>query len=302
MSVTLDIDNYSHVHEKFRHIVSQSDEARLAFLDEPRWVSYDAADALLSTLDGLMHYPKRPRMPNLLIVGDSNNGKTTIVRRFHQQHASSYTDSDVRSVVPVLLAEAPTTASEKGLYTNIIHRFAVPYRPKDSIDSLRYQAMYLLNEFQVSMLMIDEFHSMLSGTARQQRQIMNAIKMLCNELQIPIIGIGTKDAMRVLHTDPQHASRFDVFELPVWTLNKEFQKLLYRFEATLPLKKASQLHRPELSSQLHMISEGNLGNLHRLLVQCAKDAITSGEEQITEKIIKVNSWLQPTKGLRHIMR
>ena len=70
------------------------------------------------------------------------------------------------------------------------------------------------------MLIIDEFHSLLVGTPRLQRQVMNAIKMLCNELQIPIVDVGTKDAIRVLHTYPQHASRFDVAELPTWKLDQ----------------------------------------------------------------------------------
>lgn len=106
----------------------------------------------------------------------------------------------------------------------------------------------------VKMLIIDEFHSLLVGTPRLQRQVMNAIKMLCNELQIPIVGVGTKDAIRVMHTDPQHASRFDVAELSVWKLNKEFQKLIFQFETILPLKKPSLLHKPELATKIHTIS------------------------------------------------
>ena len=81
------------------------------------------------------------------------------------------------------------------------------------------------------MLIIDEFYSLLVGTPRLQRQVMNAIKMLCNELQIPIVGVGTKDAIRVLHTHPQHASRFDVAELPTWKLDQviDWQSWLGRF-------------------------------------------------------------------------
>ncbi|BCO27332.1 hypothetical protein MIZ03_2220 [Rhodoferax lithotrophicus] len=67
---------------------------------------------------------------------------------------------------------------------------------------------------------------------------MNAIKLLCNELAIPIVGVGTREAVRVLHTDPQHASRFEVMNLPLWELNKEFQQLLVGFEKVLPLKKS----------------------------------------------------------------
>lgn len=96
---------------------------------------------------------------------------------------------------------------------------------------------------------------------------------MCGELAIPIVGVGTREAVRVLHTDPQHASRFDVVALPMWELNQDFQRLLAGFEKVLPLQKPSRLHQPELASRLHTISGGNLGDLHRLLVVCATDAI-----------------------------
>lgn len=131
------------------------------------------------------------------------------------------------------------------------------------------------------MLIIDEFYSLLVGTPRLQRQVMNAIKMLCNELRIPIVGVGTKDAIRVLHTYPQHASRFDVAELPTWKLDKDFQKLRFQFQDILPLKKCSNLQSPELTTKIHTISGGNLGNVHRLLTACAVKAITTRTEQIT---------------------
>ena len=153
----------------------------------------------------------------------------------------------------------------------------------------------------MKILAIDEFHSLLTGSAIKQREVMNAIKLLCNELAIPIVGVGTRDAVRVLHTDPQHASRFDVVQLPRWELNKQFQSLLVDFESVLPLKRPSQLHKRELAKLLYSISEGNLGNLHRLVTQCAGDAIRIGQEQITQEIIKGNKWLQPTRGIREVM-
>jgi len=116
---------------------------------------------------------------------------------------------------------------------------------------------------------------------------MNAIKLLCNELMIPIVGVGTRDAVRILHTDPQHASRFDMVTLPNWKLDKDFQSLLAGFEKVLPLKCSSRIHEPEKATLLHTISDGNLGNLHRLLVECAKVAITSGKEIIDVTTIKI---------------
>ena len=247
---------YEYVHEKFRHLVTASNQERIEFLDEPRWVGYPVANKIIDNLVSLMHKPKRPRMLNLLVVGDSNNGKTTLIRHFYNLHGTPFVDSKADGNCPIILAEAPPSANEKELYISLLERFYIPYRATDSIAKLRYQTIHLFREFKVKMLIIDEFHSLLVGTPRQQRQVMNAIKMLCNELLIPIVGVGTRDAIRVLHTDPQHASRFDVAELPTWKLDKEFQKLLFQFQGILPLKKCSNLQSPELATKIHTISGG----------------------------------------------
>lgn len=293
--------SYEHIHPDFRHIMGLSDKERIQFMDQPRWISYRTAQQILDTLQGLMHKPQRPRMPNLLIVGDPNNGKTTVVRRFRDLCGQGYVDENADPVKPVILAESPPSADEKGLYISILERFFTPYRASDSTAKLRYQVVHLLRLCHTKILIIDEFHSLLTGSAIKQREVMNALKLLCNELAIPIVGVGSREAVRVLHTDPQHASRFDVITLPTWELNQDFQKLLAGFEKILPLKKASRLHQPELATLLHIISEGNTGNLHRLLVECAIEAIKSGDEQIDKSIIESKSWLRPTRGIREVV-
>jgi len=290
-----------HIHPDFRHIAGLSVQERLDFLDQPRWIGYKTAQQILETLVALMNKPVRPRMPNLLIVGESNNGKTTIIRRFCDQYGEGSIDEQAEPVKPVVLAEAPPSADEKGLYISILERFFVPYRPSDAVSKLRYQVVHLCRTCRVRMLIVDEFHSLLTGSAIKQREVMNAIKLLCNELAIPIVGVGTREAVRVLHTDPQHASRFDVVSVPLWELNQDFQRLLAGFEKVLPLKQPSRIHEPELASRLHMISEGNLGNLHRLLTECASEAIKSGSERIDKAIIESKSWMRPTRGIRELV-
>lgn len=292
--------NFEHVHPDFRHILGMSDKDRLAFMDEPRWIAYPLANRVLDTLRGLMDKPARPRMPNLLIVGESNNGKTTVIRRFQDLHGQGYVNDDSEPVKPVIIAEAPPTADEKSLYISILERFFTPYRASDPPAKLRYQVIHLLRLCHTRILVIDEFHSLLTGSAIKQREVMNAIKLLCNELAIPIIGVGTREAVRVLHTDPQHASRFDVISLPLWELNQDFQRLLAGFEKILPLKNPSRLHQPELASALHTISGGNIGDLHRLVVECARTAIEKGKEQIDKDIVERNAWVRPTRGIREV--
>ncbi len=290
---------YDHIHKTFRHIAFLPDSERIEFIDTPRWIGYSRANQVLEVMQDLMNKVKQHRMPNLLLIGDSNNGKTTIIQDFAERFGESYSDEHL--VIPVCLIQAPPSANEKDLYISLIDSFALPYRSSDSAGVLRAQVVHTLRETHVKILIIDEVHSMLTGTARQQRLIMNAIKYLCNALQLPIVLSGTKDAVRILHTDPQHASRFDVAELPVWQNDKEFKRLVGSFEKILPLKKPSNLTETSILNLIYSISGGNIGNVKRLINECAIEAIKSGEESITIKMIEDKSWLRPTKGLRKII-
>lgn len=292
---------YTHLGERAKGVIHLDSADRIRFLGEPCWIGYDRATAILKRLRELANHPSHTRVPNLLIVGEPANGKTTIVSHFNETDGTSHQDAKGDPVRPVILAEAPPSAEEKALYISILERFWMPYRASETVVRLRYQVVHLMRTCQVRILIIDELHSMLTGTGLKQREVMNALKLLCNELRIPIIGVGTRDAVRILHTDPQHASRFDVVSLPVWKIDAEFQRLLVSFERVLPLRLPSQLHAPEFARKLHFVSEGNIGNLSRLLATCARAAIENGDERITPELVDKHAWIRARDGIREII-
>lgn len=272
----------------------KSDLDRIGFMDYPRWIEYRAGSALLDILDGLLRKPARPRMPNLMVIGDSNSGKTTVIRRFKDFSGKPYVSDDATSIRPVIYVEIHKP-DERELYTAILSQFWAPHNPAAPLAKLRHQAIHLLRKSQTRMLIIDEAHTIINGSPARRMDTMNELKMLGNVLSIPLVLVGTRNAASLLVLDSQYASRYELVSLPAWTANSEFQGFLKSFESILPLKKASRLYSPELTTLIHEISGGNTGNVEYLLRECAKEAIKKGSEVIDRKLLEKNKCMRPTR-------
>jgi len=295
-------NEFKHIHKDYRHHALADDHSRIQFLREPLWINYPKTVEIIELLQRLLDQPKKPRMQSLLLIGESNIGKTSLIQQFITNNKDYSEEDDFEEshlIKPVIYAQFPASGDEKGLYIAIIEQFWTPFRATESAVRLRHQAIHLLRECQVKMIILDEVHNLLGSTAAKQRILMNVLKNLSNDLLIPIVGVGTKDAAMILHSDPQHASRFDVVNLPRWELDKVFLALLLSFEKKLPLRKPSMLKSREKATALFAICRGNLGDLHRLLIECAICAIKEETEEITLDIINKHNWLKLTDGIRN---
>ncbi|MFD2640820.1 TniB family NTP-binding protein [Pseudomonas japonica] len=285
--------DYLHIAPKFRDVMFKSDDERILFLDSPRWIHYRAGAALLDILDGLLRKPTRPRMPNLFAVGASNSGKTTILHRFMDSSGQSYISDDATSVRPVICVEIHKP-DERELYNAILSEFWAPHNPTAPLSKLRHQAMHMMREARVRMLIVDEAHTINNGSPAKRMDTMNELKMLGNVMSISLVLVGTRTALQLLVLDAQYASRFKVVSLPAWSANAEFQGFLKSFESVLPLKNPSKIYSPELATLIHAISDGNTGNVEYLLRECAKEAIRNGSEVIDRKLLEKNRCMRPT--------
>lgn len=298
------MDNYSHLEHHILEIMQLSDNERINFLFTDRWIGYKRAIEILNALTDLLKRPRRIRPECILILGDSNMGKTTIIHEFAKQHytkTETDIDMDLLSVLkPVIPIIAPAKANVKELYVNILKHFFVPFRVTDPEVKLKNQAIHLMRKYGTKMLIIDEFHHCVTGSTKMTPEVMNSIKILSSELSLNIVGVGTREARTVVNTDEQITSRFTFYNLPKWELNQDFLRLLLSYIKLLPLKKRSDLTSQKMATILFEISGGNFGDLNRLLIECAKEAIETGQEEITYEIVKKFKWLKPTDGLREI--
>ena len=91
-----------HLSENTRKFTeSATDEQRIKHVKEFRWIGYSDSIKILKKMDDLMDYPKSSRMPNLLLVGDSNNGKTAILKRMYDLHKTKldYVTKDGEAII-----------------------------------------------------------------------------------------------------------------------------------------------------------------------------------------------------------
>jgi hypothetical protein len=282
--------------ETLRPVLELPADDRIRHLrQQPHWIGYTHSKRILEKLEDLFHYPRVDRMPNLLIVGETNNGKTMIASRFQRQHPDGG-----GHVVPVLLIQAPPSPDESRFYGAILDALGVPFKPRGYVEEKQYKVLQLLQTIQLRVLIIDEIHHILAGHIAKQRHFLNVLKYLGNELKIPLVGVGTMDALRAIQTDPQMVNRFEPVALPRWEMNRDFQMLLASFERILPLRERSLLAEPKMAAKLLALSEGTIGDLFALLVAATVRAIRSGAERIDEALLAKIDWIAPSARRRAI--
>ncbi len=237
-------------------------------------------------------------MPNLLIVGETNNGKTALLTRFLAQHRPQAGSDETAASIPVVAVQAPPSPDERRFYQAILAKVFAPFRPSKTAGNLQFEVVQLLSAVGVKMLVIDEVHHVLAGPMLKQRHFLNVIKFLGNELQIPIVAVGTHDAFNAIQTDPQLSNRFEPALLPRWSMNEGYLRLLASFEVALPLLRPSALTEATSAQKILGLTEGTIGEISALLTRAALNAIEFGSEQITNATLDTCGYTSPRERRR----
>lgn len=291
---------YPHLHDSARIYASESSEARIRHIRSERWITYARAEYALSQLDDLLTFPKRTRMPNLLLVGPTNNGKTMILEKFRRLHpptAASATEHGT-ACVPVLMVQMPAAPDESRFFGAIIKELGLPHLLPARAGKRQDEAVRLLQETGVSLLIIDEVQNILSGARLHQRRLLNLLRWLGNELQIPLVAAGTAEALHAVQSDDQLANRFEPLVLPRWTDGAQYRQLLSTLDVLLPLREPSHLARPALARKILASAEGILGEVLTIVTRAATRAISSGTEAITMQVIDEMDFIPPSQRRR----
>jgi hypothetical protein len=300
--IVAEAPDLDHLLPTVRHTALLPASERMQRVRAERWIGYPKAHDALAKLEQLCTHPTRQRMPNVLLVGPTNNGKTMIIEKFRRLHPSVLmADSDAEDL-PIVCVQMPSEPTVTRFYALLLYSMHAPPRPRARVDALETLALRIMRRTRVRMLVIDELHNILAGSPTRQREFLALLRFLGNELRIPIVGVGTKEAYLAIRSDDQLENRFEPFVLPLWQENQESASPLASFLAVLPLRRRSDAAVLSLLRYILDKTEGTIGEIATLLTRAAVLAIETGEECIHRELLLAVDYDSPTERRRAFER
>jgi len=285
----------AHLRPEIRDLARLPVPERLARVPANRWIGYSRASQAVALLEHLLaHEPGRVRPRNLLVVGPTNNGKTVIAEHFLRMHPQHPSEDGELEVIPMLLVQMPPSPTIGRLYAAVLSGLGMPGAMFSRSPDREAMAMRLLRQAGCRMLLLDELHNLLAASGTRQRELLNLLRYVGNELRIPIACFGTREAYLAIRSDDQLENRFEPFLLPAWEDGPEFGRLLASFEAVLPLCEPSGLGAPATRAQILRRSEGTIGEVAALLAAAMETALHAGEERIGRTALETAAYQPPT--------
>lgn len=154
----------------------------------------------------------------------------------------------------------------------------------------------------VRILVIDELHNVLAGRADVRPEFLNLLRFLGNELCIPLVGVGTREAYLAIRSDDQLENRFEPMTLPLWEVNADMRSLLASFVSSFPLRSRSDIATVDMARYLLTRSEGTIGEMARLRTEAAVAAVDSGEKSINHRTLTMAEYAGPSVRRRKFER
>lgn len=234
------------------------------------------------------------------IIGTSGVGKTRTLQRILNIYPQviSHVEYNKQPLnmyqITYLLIQTPFDGSVKTLIYDFFYQF-------DQLMGTKYFDRYANSRLSTSQLMpivarlskhigvliIDEIQHLKSMKQKSSNEVLNFMTTLINQVNIPLVMVGTPKAMEVLQLQFRQARRsFNPGNIMWDRLQKDeiwdlliaglFKYQWTRFETPLT---------PELSSLFYEHTQGICDILIKLFMMVQLRAISSGEEKITPELI-----------------
>jgi len=273
---------------KFRLKLDEVDE----ILDF-KWVDYREAQKVRMRLRFLLRYKNTIRPPCMLILGDTNNGKTSLIRNFAYRAAQISEIRPNKECVPIVYVQAPPAPDLGALYEELLREVNAVHSPSWRPDRKRVLISDLFPELGVRMIVVDEVNNLLQAKPDQIRLFFNGLKNLTNDLGIPIVAVGTPDVEPAFQTNQQIGNRFKPCRLPRWDAGKDYASFVRRVLKRDGFEAADDLITVAFVNRIHALTEGLTGETTELLQKAMIATHEAGRKRVEAADINNTDWVPP---------
>lgn len=288
---------YSHLDPRIVPHLQLPPEQRIRIILSDIVIVYPTFSDLVNEVSWLVEEPRRLRARGLVVQAVQGNGKSALAehtQRLYPLNASRRGAEEAPRVVVISMSGARTI---KAILDRILIAAQAPVGRGGTIGDLEQVVINALLKMNCRLLVIDEVQDLLGATRSEQVRVTEVIKNLMNTLRMPVLALGAKGADEAFRADPHLRARFTPKTLPQWKDGPELEHFLHAFERVLPLKRRSDLCRPEIQKLLVKATGGVLDPMMTMMRDAAVRAVVDGSERITKDSLSADIARPPVSVL-----
>lgn len=217
-------------------------------------------------------------MPSLLIFGEPDVGKTTILKKFMRGRGPSFDERAGVASAEVVAVEAPPEADGARFHAVVLDAIEAPMPGGRAVD-LERGVHGQPRRLGTRLLVVDETNNLVIGGATAQRKTLAALRRLANQVPLSIAFLGTAEALNALTSDPQVEGRSQPFRPTRFRNDEAYATVVRSVVAHLPLRGASEVDDAFVDA-VHDLTGGSPGKTFRLLNFAGVHAIDRGDERL----------------------
>lgn len=267
-----------HVHPDVQPLLHEDAEARIKAVQADQFIPFGKLPVILERMRQLVKTPNQGSPKGILLIGDSQMGKSELIKAFHLEHPADDNVNGEHAQIPVLVIQFPDSGGE-GVYGEICRVLNVKLPNKPSPLLLRSETMSVLDRVGMKVLVIDELANVLTRREPTKATSLNQIKFIMNEHKRPVVLGVTEKAYRTIQHDEQISNRFIQIRLAL-PKGQDLAKLVLGWVRLQPLRRPSEIGE-KFFALLNQLHAQYTGDLVWHLKQMAVAAIQTGEERLT---------------------